>query len=238
VAVLEQFGGEDVAVFGERIRGIARQASSMEEASQLLADVLHDDLTDEAGAPASALVRVYKTHPYGRLPADLQAFADGVAGVALEPDVRCLTLLATRGARAEWNDRRRSQGHQAIPLPSVGFLERLPMVSGLVGELGLAAADVVRPGRTRAVELSQRTYDVFHVERAAGSPAIPAQDFVADAGIASAVGFGGVLLTGDFFAVVMFTRVPVDASVARDLRVLSLAVRVALLPFANRVFER
>jgi hypothetical protein len=236
VTVLERFDGDDLTSFGDRIRAIAHSAASMEEAAQQVADVLHDGLTDDAGAPALSLVRVYKTHPHGELPPDLRAFADEVAGVRLEPDVRCLTLLATRGARPEWNDRHRSQGHKAIPLPSVAFLERLPMVAGLVTELGLDPQDVVRPGRVRVVELSQRTYDVFHVEHALGSPVLPAQDFVSSERIASAVGFGGVLLTGDFFAVVLFSRVPVNTVVAQQLRVLSLAVRVALLPFGKRVF--
>lgn len=236
MAVLERFDGDDLTTFGDRLRAIAREASSMEEAAQEVVGVLYDGLTDESGAPALALARVYKTHPHGALPPDLRAFADEVAGVRLEPDVRCLTLLATRGARPEWDDRRQSRGHKAIPLPSVAFLERLPMVAGLVTELGLHPEDVVRPGRVRVVELSQRTYDVFHVERAAGSPTLPAQDFVAAEGIASAVGFGGVLLTGDFFAVVLFSRAPVDAAVAQQLRILSLAVRVALLPFGKRVF--
>jgi hypothetical protein len=160
---------------------------------------------------------------------DLTRFGDA--------DVRCLTLLATRGLDPRWNDRRDSDGHKAIPLPSVEFVERLPMVAGLIQQLGLEIADVVRPEKGRVAELAQRSYGVFHVEDAAGSPYVPAQDFVEEHGVRSALGFGGVLYTGDFFAVMLFSRAPIDPGVADTLRILSLAARVALMPFGSRVFD-
>lgn len=237
MARLERFAGPDLADFGERIRAFAHTATSMEDASNRIASLLHEELVDDRGAPATALVRVYKTHPYGRLPHELRDFAGNVLGDVPEDEVRCLTLLATRGALPEWNDRRLSVGHRAIPLPTVGFVEQLPMISGLIGQLGLSVDDVVRPPQHRLPELSQRTYGVFHVPEAAGSALLPAQDFVEQHGIRSALGFGGVLFSGDFYAVVLFSRVPVVPKVAETVRVLSLAVRVALLPFGRRVFD-
>ena len=62
---------------------------------------------------------------------------------------------------------------------------------------------------------------------------MPAQDFVEKHGIVSALGFGGVLFSGDFYAVVMFSRVPISAAVADRLRMLSLATRVSLMPFGT-----
>ena len=47
---------------------------------------------------------------------------------------------------------------------------------------------------------------------------------------------GGVLFTGDFFAVVIFSREHIDERTADTLRVLSLATRVALMPHGLRVF--
>lgn len=237
VARLETFAGPDLADFGDRIRGFAHLTGSMEDASNRIADLLYDELLDERGEPACALVRVYKTHPYERLPHDLRDFAGNVLGEVPDDDVRCLTLLATRGALPAWNDRRLSAGHRAIPLPTVGFVEQLPMIAGLIGQLGLSVDDVVRPPKHKLSELSQRSYGVFHVPEARGSGLLPAQDFVEGHGIRSALGFGGVLFSGDFYAVVLFARVPVSAQVADTVRVLSLAVRVALLPFGRRVFD-
>jgi hypothetical protein len=235
---LETFDGDDLTLFGETIRGFAHEAGTMEDSARRIATLLHDRLERADGTPATALVRVYKTHPYGKLPSDLQAFAGGLAGEdELQADTRCLTLLGTRGLQPEWDDRAHSEGHKAIPLPSVEFVRRLPMVAGLIDHLGLDVADVVRPTRHRIVELAQRTYGVFHVADAKDSPYVPAQDFVREHGVRSALGFGGVLFTGDFFAVVMFCREPVSADVSERIRILSLATRVALMPFGTRVFD-
>jgi hypothetical protein len=236
VASLEHFTGGELEPFGDAIRGHARAASSMEDSAQRTVDVLWSDLQAEDGTPALALIRLYKTHPYGNLPEDLRAFARGVLDHDPGPETRCLTLLATRGLESDWNDRRKSQGHKAIPLPSVEFIQRLPMVAALIDQIGVDLADVVRPDRKRTNELARKNYDVFHIPEARGSEFVPAQDFVETHGVVSALGFGGVLFSGDFYAVVMFSRVPVSADVADRIRVLSLATRVSLMPFGNRVF--
>jgi hypothetical protein len=236
VPSLSTFSGADLARLGDEIRAIARRTATMEVAANEVADLLWSSFRQEDGTPEAALIRVYKTHPFARLPVDLQEFAADVAGIEVAPDVRCLTLLASRGLEPDWNDRRKSQGHKAIPLPSVEFVQRLPMVAGLVEQLGLDIADVVRPQKKRVVELAQRTYGVFHVPEATGSPYVPAQEFVARHGIRSALGFGGVLFTGDFFAVVVFSRVEVPQRAADTIRVLSLATRVALMGAGSRVF--
>ncbi len=233
---LGTFGGGELTAFGDRVREIPRHVRSMEAAARELADLIFDEFRSEDGAPECALVRVYKTQAISRLPEELADFARELAG-PVDPETRCLTLLATRGLEPAWNDRRTSEGHKAIPLPTVEFVERLPMVAGLIQQLGLELEHVVRPEARNVRDLAQRTYGVFHVEHARGSDVIPAQDFVERYGIVSALGFGGVLYTGDFFAVVIFARVPIDAAAADTIRILSLATRVALMPFNARVFD-
>jgi hypothetical protein len=159
-----------------------------------------------------------------------------VVGEPVADDVRCLTLLGTAGDDHAWNDRRNSRDHQAIALPSAQVVEQLPMVAQLITQLGLELTSVVRPDPTEARELSQRTYDVFHVADAPASPYVPAKDFVAANGIRSALGFGGMLYTGDFYAVVLFSKVAVDAAAAQMLKILALPVRVPLLAHLRRVF--
>jgi hypothetical protein len=232
VRPLASFGIDDVSACGDAIRAAADGCSSMEEAAQRIVRYLYDELGDDDGNRACPLVRLYKTHPYGDLPPDLQEFARSALGAEPAADVRCLTLLATAGEREAWNDRRRSVGHKAIPLPSEELVLRLPMVAQLITQLGLELEAVVRPRREHAVKLSQRTYDVFHVEEAVGSPYLPAQDdFVVPNGIRSALGFGGMLPSGDFYAAVLFSRVQVSRTAAENLKILSLAVRVPLFAF-------
>jgi hypothetical protein len=234
---IDSFDVDGVRECSDVIRTLGGGADAMEAAAARITQYLYDELGDGNGGRACALVRLYKTHPYGGLPAEVQAFAAEVLGEEPPDDVRCLTLLGTAGDRPEWNARRASRGHQAIPLPSEQFVVQLPMVHGLITQLGLEISTVVQPERTRSLELAQRTYDVFHVPNASGSRYLPAQDFVSEAAIASALGFGGMLYTGDFYAVVLFSKVPISTDAAQMLKILALATRVPLLANLRRVFS-
>jgi hypothetical protein len=234
---LTDFGVDEFTAYSAEARLLGRGANSMEEAAARIVRSLFDDFEDGSGRPGFALVRLYKTHAKGALPADLRSFADQAAGETLTDDVRCLTLLGTVGDVPEWCDRRRSQGHQAIPLVSPEAVAGLPMVARLVESLGLAATDVTTPPTAvDALELHHRRYDVFHVEDASGSPWVPAQDFVRTHGIGSVIGCGGVLPSGDLFAVIGFARVRVSGQVADLFSSVALAFKAALIPFSYRVF--
>lgn len=236
---LDAFGLDDVREVGETLRGLGAGASSMEDVARRVVHYLYAELGNGDGTPACALVRLYKTHAYGKLEPDLQVFAREIVGEEPPPDMRCLTLLGTVGEQAEWNDRRRSAGHRTIPLVSEEAVHNLPMVEQLISQLGLELGTVVRPDPGRTVELAQRTYDAFHVETALGSPYLPAQEeFVIPYGIRSALGFGGMLPSGDFYAVMLFSRVTVTRAVADALKILALPIRVPLMSFAlRRTFE-
>ncbi len=213
---------------------------TIEEDAQQIVEHLRSALVDPVGEPVLALARLYKTERFERLAPDLQEFAAGVLGEVPEPHVRCLTLLGTAGDEPAWNDRALSNGHRTIPLPSEQFIERLPMVAGLIRNLGLDLGVVVTPPEGHeARELAGRTNNVFHVAEAVGSSWLPAQDeFIVPYGIRSAVGFGGILLTGDFFAVVLFPRVAVSDAVARTLKILAQPIAARFLPFTAGVRRR
>ncbi len=215
-------------------------AATIEEDAQQIARRLWESLVGPDGEPALALARVYKTERFERLSPDLQEFAAGVLGEVPEARVRCLTLLGTAGDEPAWNDRALSNGHRAIPLPSEHFVERLPMVAGLIQNLGLDLGVVVTaPEGHEARELAGRTHNVFHVAEAVGDPRLPAQDeFIVPYAIRSAVGFGGILLNGDFFAIVLFARVAVSDPVARTLKILAQPIAGRFLPFGVRVRPR
>jgi hypothetical protein len=182
-------------------------------------------------------VRFYKTHPYGELPPELQAFARATLGEQTpSPTMKCLTLLATAGEKFEWTSRTLSVGHQAIPLPSENVVSQLPMISQLIIQFGLEVSALIQPDPALLVDLEQRTYNVFHVPDAVGSPHIPAQQgFVIPFGIQSALGFGGMLPTGDLFAVILFSKVHVPRATAEMFKTLALSVKVAVVPFVGGV---
>jgi hypothetical protein len=186
-----------------------------------------------SGARACALVRFYKTHPYGQLEPPLREFAAAQLG-AIAPDdaMRCLTLMATAGDDPAWNSRHESQGHKAIPLPSADAVRSAPMVMRLIEDIGLDVDMIVNGSAPATRGPDTRTYDVFHVEEALGSPYIPAQrNFVLPYNIKSVVGFGGLLRSGELFAVILFSRVRVPVRSAVRFRTIALDVRSSLFSF-------
>jgi hypothetical protein len=209
----------------------------MESAARAGCAYLRDELHDGAGNAACCLIRCYKTHAYGDLPPDVQRVAKRAYGAIAfsppEPNLKCLVLIATFGVEPEWNDRRTSRNHQAIPLPSRHIVERAPMVAQLIRELGLDVSQVIQPSPGLIRELAGRSYGVFHVAEAHGSPYIPAQDFVERYAIQSVVGFGGTLPNGELIAMIFFSRVPVAIDVADRFRTLALELNESLARFAT-----
>lgn len=238
---LARFQLSDLTRLGAQLRAIGAGARSMEDVSQRVVRLLYDVLADRpSGGRACLLVRLYLTASLAALDDDLRTFATTLMpDQSLTGQTRCLTLMATAGDEPRWNDRRQSAGHRVIPLPSPQVVHSIPMIAQLLKQLGLDVATVVAPDRTLVLELEQRTYNVFFVPDAVGSPFIPAQeDFVRRYGVRSVLGFGGLFPTGDVFAVLMFTRTLLPRETADLFRNAALNVKVALLPWAGgRLFS-
>lgn len=214
------------------LRHCGEDARSMEEAAAKVLDVLVDGLACPDGSSPIALARFYRTMRAAHLGDEL--FPVAAASGELDPETLCLVLLASRGVEEAWNDRRRSVAHRAIPLRSAAALEQSPMIAGLLDRF--EATSLVAG---QADEVSERErFNVFHVEEAAGSPLVPAQDFVDRYGIRSVVGFGGFLPPADLFATILFFTIPVDEPTAELFGPLGLSVKLAVLDHANdqRVF--
>lgn len=238
-AVLTRFDLPEMLRSSNGLRRAMRGSPTMEAAARAQCRYLYDELRTITDDRASVLVRCYKTHPYDQLPADLQEFARRQLGSETPPaDMRCLALLATVGDEDAWNDRRRSAGHQAIPLPSAAVVERAPMVAELFRALGIALEHVVKPPASIVHDLEGKSYGVFHVRDARHSPYIPAQDFVERNHVRSVVGFGGSLKTGDFFATILFARTAVTTKAADRFRTLALHVKTNFFDYGpDQVFD-
>jgi hypothetical protein len=236
---LSKFGLGEMLRCSLDIRRVARGQPTMEATARRITRFFYDELKTAEGGRACALVRCYKTHAFAKLPEDLRRFAkralrsnDSV--VEITDSMRCLALLATVGDDPAWNERHLSKGHQAIPLPSPQIVQRAPMIAQLINEFGLKLSDVLQPSPDVMRKLEGKTYGVFHVEEASGSPYIPAQaQFVDRHNIRSVVGFGGSLAGGDLFAVILFTRTLISAEIADRFRTVALDVKGAFVPFAD-----
>lgn len=228
---LTRFNLANMLRCGNEVRRKTRDTSSMEEAAQNVCAFFYDELTDASGNRASALVRCYKTHRFDQLPRDLGVFAKGVPNLGQEvrPETNCLTLLASVGEEPHWNSRRESKGHRAIPLVSREMVERAPMIAQLIRAFGLDFSTVVDPASDVVRDLAGKTYGVFHVEKALGSPYIPAQEeLVVRYGITSVVGFGRSLPSGQLFAIIVFSRVHISPEIADRFRTIALDVKAAI----------
>lgn len=214
------------------LRKFGVSTNSMEETAGKVVHHLYNSFIDpETGKNAMALVRLFKSHNYHDLNQDLQVFTGSVLSLDEIPtNMKCLTLLATAGDAPEWNSISSSEGHKVIPLPSVKFVRKFPMVSNLVKQFGLELNSVVNPDPGCLQDLEETTYNVFHVPQAKGSAYIPAQDdFVLPYNIKSVLGCGGILPSGNLFALIMFSKVTVSREIAELFKPLTLSLKVSLL---------
>jgi len=234
---LRRFDLREMLRCGLDLRRVARDAGTMEEAAGAIVRYLYDSFVD-GGEHECALVRFYKTHPYGGLEPELKVVVRERMGAAPNEALKCLVLLATAGAEPEWNSRRLSRGHRAIPLPSPQIVERAPMIAQLIRQMGLDLDSVVSPHPELMQGLEGKTYNVFYVAHALGSEAIPAQDeFVRPYGIESVLGCGGVNLQGELYAAILFARVHIPQDTADRFRNIALDLKMAISSFAeDRVF--
>lgn len=140
-----------------------------------------------------------------------------------------LTLLGTRGDLREWNDRRASRGHQAIPLLSAAFVDEIPMVSRLLKDLGVPIDWASAAGVP--TDTFGKLGGFFYVEDAAsavdhkGRKIISAQSFVTTHGIKTVFGTAGTYVLSKWLVtIIVFCRERVLRDRAKD-----------FMPFANTV---
>lgn len=224
------FSLSDTLRCGSSLRRSAECAATLSEAGSAIIDELRDRFVDPAtGGPSFVLARMFVTRRFDRLDARLQQYArDQLPGHEFQPDVKCLTLLASQGDLPEWCDVTRSAAHRVIPLPSREVVERTPMIAALLEDLGLNVDTLVsgRPAKGRG---DRAGFGVFHVADVRGAEKVPDQEFVTRHGIRSALGFGGLLTADDFFAVVVFSRNPIPASTANLFRTVAVHTRIGLI---------
>jgi len=237
---LGAFTFREMTQIGTSLRRFGDGAQSLEEVADKIVHYLYDQaLSRTTNQRACVLVRLFKTHPFGELNDELREFAAKMLGnVSPSPDMKCLTLLATAGERPEWNSRTTSDGHKAIPLPSELVVQSAPMISQLLSQLGLSFSALQKPDAALMLDTEQSAFNVFHVPEALGSPHVPAQkEFVIPYGVKSVVGFGGLLPTGDLFAVILFSKVHISRESAELFKTLALSTKLAMVPLTgSRVF--
>ena len=235
---LDAFTVDDLVDLSAAVRDLGTGTTSMEEAAQRVVVYLREHLVDSTGQPACPLVRFYKTHRFAELEPELQKIAVDANGAPLDADVRCLILLATAGQLPAWNDRRITAYDAAVPLTPAAMASKRPNVSGLIEALGLDPDFVMRPTARAALERHHQEYRVLHVaDMTADTPFSAHRQFIEAFGVRSILGIGGVLPSGDMFAVALFSAVTIDERTADLLRSLSLSVKASIVRHTFKVFS-
>lgn len=233
---LVNFNQEDMCKCAIALRSASSNAKSMEEVANRIVRYLYENCVDpKTGRSACALVRLFKTHPYGELPGELQAAArDILQGNAVEQTTKCLTLLATAGDEPHWNVRGGSTGHKAIPLVDESFVKQIPMISRLLQQFGLEISTVLEPMPELLINSDRKIHStfIFHVPKALGSQHIPAQaEFVIPYHVKSVLGFGGLLPSGNLFVIIMFAKTWIPQETANLFKWVSAYAWIALTAF-------
>jgi hypothetical protein len=210
------------------LEGLGRKSNSTEELAVDAVNRIYNFLCEEDDS-ACALIRFFRTMAYSELTPHLQETARGILKRVPEGRTNCLTLLASRGSEPAWNDRFQSKHHQVIPLLSAQMVESAPMVAQLISRLGIDVSMMVDPYPTHFLNPKEKNYNVLYVPEALGNSAIVAQDsFVVPKKIQSVIGFGGLLPTGDMFAVVAFMRIFLKEETAQRFQILASSLETAI----------
>ena len=209
---IEQATSSTVNDLWSQIESPVQAAGRLEEAAQELVSVIHRSFEESV-----VVARVFATVPFGSLPESNQEFVRNLAESAgaaedLTDTVPVLSLVGTHGVEDPWKDRRLSQGHVGIPLISSAFVGAIPMISRLLKELGVPLEWVDKHDSEMIIRTMGHSAGLFFVDEASdaedneGRKIIAAQDFVADYGVRSVFGTGGVYGGGQIVVLVVFCR--------------------------------
>ena len=235
------FTPQDMAKCSLVLRHLGRNTASMEASSQKIVNYIYQHFCDsQTGENSCALVRLFKTHPYGELEDSLQQSARCLMnGYPPAADMKCWTLLAAAGTEPQWNSRHTAVKNTAIPLVSTQLVAQMPAISEMIRQFGLDIPTFLGLEPERFLQLESAVLNIFHVPDAKGRPFIPEQDsLIIPYQIKSVLGFGGLLPSGSLFAVVMFLKVKIPQSTAEMFKNLAVSVKNSLSVYDKKsVFD-
>jgi hypothetical protein len=180
---------------GQRIKAYM----SFERSAAIAIDVIYDLVRDHV-----LLARCFAIIPFSALPEREHEFAVRVAGAPVAADAQVLTLIASRGSQPEWNARRRSKRHLAVPLDVAA--RSSPMIASLLGDID---TDSARDGGARTFYV----FDASTTTDQEGRLKIPDRDFVRDHDVRTVFGVGAVLPEVTY-VMIFFARHHVTRSIA------------------------
>lgn len=222
--LLSETTADDYKILLEQVHTLSG-FSTAEEVAQRFISVLYDYFGDSL-----VLLRLFITVRYDQLPEEDRRFVDGRGQATntshlIHAATPIFTLLGTRGAQPEWNDRRASAHFRCIPLASTAFVESLSMLSRQFESVGfdLKLIDDWQTKVAAAGRMDQYR-GLLHIEDAGidrdvqGRMIVPKQDFVAAHSVKSVFGFGcGYTRHPALLTLFAFTRKNIERSAVEAL---------------------
>ncbi len=246
MTMISKLSFRDVVELQNKMKGIAHESNTLADAAQQYMSILYDELKESI-----ILTRLFATIPFKDLPKSNKEFVKTLAhssGVSkqIKEETLILSLLGTRGAKPEWNDRRKSKGHVGIPLASSDFIDKIPMMSRLLKQLG-AGIDWIEETDTKLVAKTFKNISgVFYVKDAEtevdnkGRKIIAAQDFVKEEKVKTVFGIGGTYVkTSLFFTNIIFLREFIEKQMAEQFMLQANKFKIATtgLVADGKIFE-
>jgi hypothetical protein len=215
------------------LREVGASSDTMESAAQRIVDHVHASLQTD-GVPDCLNVSMHKTHLYRALPTRLQELAFEADGT-VEPQTACLTRLAVAG----YDEPEPEAAALVRPLTAAAFDEQ-PILVALLLAMGLDQEAATDPARAASAGIHREELQAFYVPDLAGSEWAADDETrgqVAALGLASLLGIGGGLPSGDLFFLFLFTLTPITPRSADLMRSLAPALKAALIPHSMRPFD-
>ena len=237
---------EDFENINEKISTISK-SKSLEEAAQKYMSILYDEMSESI-----VLTRLFAAIPFNNLPQQNKEFVTNLTrsvGIEnlLREDSLIHSLLGTRGEKSEWDQRNQSKGHIGIPLISSKFIDKVPMMSRLLKQLGVGI-DWIDSNDTELVKKTVGNLSgLFYVKDAKseidnnGQKIIAAQDFVEAFDVKTVFGFGGCYLNSSvFFTTIIFVREFLEEKQVREFMVQTNIFKTATidLSYENKIFGK
>lgn len=241
MALISNLSLKELVDLNQKLTGQLAGCTALEDAAQEYMSILYEALSESI-----ILARLFAAIPFEELPDPNKEFVRKLAqstGISelIKERTLVLSLLGSKGAKPEWNDRRNSQGHIGIPLASSDFIDRIPMMSRLLKQLG-GGIDWIDANDT---ELVAKTFKdssgVFFVRDASteedskGRKIIAAQDFVEEEKVKTVFGIGGCYLgTSLFFTNIVFVREFLDKDIVERFMLQANKFKTATLKLVNK----
>ncbi len=235
---LRKFSLEDMTQIGRDWRNLGAAAGGIPAAAEHIVRYVQNQLIDgESGEPVCLLTNLYIT----------------VRGKALSPALReialkklsdstislsqlwCLRLIASAGMPAANEFAIATPDPQVIPIPNAQSVAQYPLFEQLLSQMGISAEYLIQDDPTLTLELAASPLNIFLIPNLEKTPQLLRPNTILiPQETHSLFGIGGMLPSGQFFFLLMFSKIEMKHEMVELFKPLALSLKLALLPYVNQ----